>query len=78
MHADSFFLLPFLPAIIAMAGFQHFGEAPVWVMNSVFLTAQYLGYFLFIFVLIKLWNIQDDKDGKETANDSSDKNPSAP
>ena len=54
IHTGGILVLPVFPGFVALMLLSGFEELPEWLVWTAALVAQYLGYFLIIYVLIKI------------------------
>lgn len=73
VHSGGILYLPFIPAVLVLALLDSFKELPEWLFLTVALLAQYLGYFLFIYLSLKILRILKKTREENIAKEQSEK-----
>ena len=75
IHVGGILYLPFIPGVLVMEIFDSYKESPEWLLWTVALIAQYLGYFLLIYILMKITKVLKNTRAENSAKEQSEKDP---
>ena len=74
IHVGGILYLPFIPAVLVI-DLDVLKESPEWLVWGTALVAQYLGYFLLTFFLIKVFRILKNTRAENIAKEQSENDP---